>query len=67
MAAAIADRVETLVRMIPTGVSAKVAGVLGVIPSVPAIVGGMIGVILATLTLKEVVFAEIWLGPAASL
>ena len=54
-------------RMIPTGVSAKVAGVLGVIPNVPAIVGGMIGVILATLTLKEVVFAEIWLGPAASL
>ena len=55
-------------RMIPTGVSAIVVGVLGwVIPGVPAIVGGMIGVILATLMLKEVVFAEIWLGPAVSL
>ena len=63
----IADRVETLVRMIPTGVSAKVAGAHGMIPGVSAIVGGMIGVILATLTLKEVVFAETWLGPAASL
>ena len=62
----IADRVEILVRMIPTGLRAKVAGVLGVIPSVPAIVGG-IREILANLTLKEVVFAEIWLRPAASL
>ena len=54
-------------RMIPTGVSAKVVGAHGMIPGVSAIVGGMIGVILATLTLKEVVFAEIWLGPVASL
>ena len=53
-------------RMIPTGLRAKVAGGLGVIPSVPAIVGG-IREILANLTLKEVVFAEIWLRPAASL
>ena len=57
---------EILVRMIPTGLRAKVAGAHGMIPSVPAIVGG-IREILANLTLKEVVFAEIWLRPAASL